>query len=104
MVSEDKWVIGVSGRAAAISLSAILAAALPGSAFATQHAVSLAPAASGELTVPPLKIHELVSLLADPEVEQWLKQQNEVSRLPHRGGTLQRIGSVRPLFPLRCDP
>lgn len=67
---EGKRIVMVAGLAAAISLAAIiLATVLPCGALA-------APAAGEEAATSP-KVHELVTLLVDPKVQEWLKQQDE---------------------------
>ena len=62
----------VSGCLATIIL---LAAVLSGAAAAPAAAAARSPAASEEATPP--QIQQLLTLLADPKVQAWLKQQNE---------------------------
>jgi moderate conductance mechanosensitive channel len=75
---ECNPIIGAAGRTASIRLAAIILflTALPCGALAAQHApATTVPPASAEAT--PAKIHELETLLADPKVQEWLKQQSE---------------------------
>jgi hypothetical protein len=65
---RTKRLLGVARLTAAISLTAlILVTALPHGAFA---------AAAEEAATSP-KVHELMSLLADPEIQKWLKEQDQ---------------------------
>jgi small-conductance mechanosensitive channel len=75
---EDNSIIGAAARAASIWLAAILlfSTALPYGALAAQQAGARAAAPASEEATQP-KIHELLTLLADPKVQEWLKQQNE---------------------------
>jgi hypothetical protein len=65
-------------RAASIWLATfiVFSTTFPSTALTAQHAgATVAPSAEAEATSP--KIHELLTLLADPAVQVWLKQQNE---------------------------
>jgi moderate conductance mechanosensitive channel len=65
-------------RAASIGLTAVIvfSTTLPCAALAAQHAgATPAPSAGAEVTSP--KIRELLTLLGDPSVQAWLKQQND---------------------------
>jgi hypothetical protein len=46
-------------------------------AFAVQHGAAKAAPAAGEGAPTSPKVHELVTLLADPTVQEWLKQEDE---------------------------
>jgi small-conductance mechanosensitive channel len=74
-MDERKSISGVAGRAAAISLGAIIfAAVLPcGGCAATQTAAK--PSTSGEAS--PKQIQELMTLLADPKVRNWLEKESK---------------------------
>jgi small-conductance mechanosensitive channel len=74
-VDERKRIIGSAGRVAAISLGAIIfAAVLPcGSFAATQKAAN--PSTSAEAS--PKQIQELMTLLADPKVRNWLEKESK---------------------------
>src|SRR3984893_4112341 len=63
-------------RALASCLAAIILSTVPlcGTFAATQKS---APPASEEGATPPAKIHELLNLLADPKVQEWLEKQGE---------------------------
>jgi moderate conductance mechanosensitive channel len=75
-VDERKRIIGSARRAVAISFGAIIfATVLSGGAFAAQHVAAKAASAAGEATTSP-KVHELVVLLADPTVQEWLKEED----------------------------
>jgi moderate conductance mechanosensitive channel len=74
-----KRIVRGAGRAAAITIGAIiLATALSWSVLAAPHAAAAgaAPAAGGDAATSP-KVHELVTLLADPTVQAWLKREDE---------------------------
>ena len=63
-------------RALAGCLAAIILSTVPlcGAFAATQKST---PPASEEGTTTPAKIHELLNLLADPKVQEWLEKQGE---------------------------
>ena len=63
-------------RALASCLAAIILSTVPlcGTFAATQKS---APPASEEGATTPAKIHELLNLLADPKVQEWLEKQGE---------------------------
>jgi moderate conductance mechanosensitive channel len=76
---EGNPIIGGAWRAASIWLATfiVFSTTLACVALAAQHArAAPGPSAEAEATSP--KIHELLTLLADPGVQVWLKQQNEV--------------------------
>src|SRR5947209_6911861 len=75
---EGNSIIGSAWRAASIWLAAFFgfSMTLACAALAAQHAAGIpAPSVVAETTAP--KIHELLTLLADPGVQAWLKQQTE---------------------------
>jgi small-conductance mechanosensitive channel len=74
-MDERKRIIGIARRVAAISLGAIIfAAVLPcGSFAATQKATK--PSTSAEAS--PKQIQELMTLLADPKVRSWLENESK---------------------------
>jgi hypothetical protein len=94
---ECNPIIGAGGRTASIRLAAIIlfVTAWACGALAAQRAgATTAPLASAEAT--PAKIHELETLLADPKVQEWLKQQNEAkSAAAIRGRASRRFGCQR---------
>jgi small-conductance mechanosensitive channel len=74
---EGGRIIGVAVLAGAISLLALISViALPCGAFAAQKTGTSAASVAGDAATSP-KIHELVSLLADPEIQEWLKQEDK---------------------------
>jgi hypothetical protein len=74
---EGKPIIGAARPVVAICLTGILAIAPLYGALAAQHgAAKVVPAASEGAPTSP-KVHELVVLLADPTVQEWLKQEDE---------------------------
>ena len=82
---ERKRIVGVGGRIAAISLGAIiLAAALPYGGFAaTQKATK--PSTSEEAS--PKQIQELMTLLADPKVRNWLEEESKAEAASEQAAT-----------------
>ncbi|MBO0737866.1 MAG: mechanosensitive ion channel family protein, partial [Alphaproteobacteria bacterium] len=95
-------IIGTEGWAAAIWLAAIIvfSAALPSGAFAAQQAEGqAAPSTSAEAT--PTKIHELLALLADRGVQEWLEKQGREAK--NAAGSSQETanGSVSHYFNVR---
>ena len=74
---EGNSIIGGACRAASICLAAFFgfSTILACAATAAQQTGPPAPPVVAEATAP--KIHELLTLLADPGVQAWLKQQNE---------------------------
>src|SRR5215469_18189920 len=77
-MSKGRRIIGTGGLAAAILLAAIvLSTALPCAALAAQHAGAKPAPAAGEDTAASPKIHEFITLLADPSVQKWLKEEDE---------------------------
>ena len=90
----------------------LLAAVLSGAAAAPAAAATRSPAASEEMTPP--QIQQLLTLLADPKVEAWLKQQNEAKAAAGSPQTAEqsvshaldsRLGAIREhLVGLVCRP
>ena len=89
---DGKWIVGIAGRVAAISLGAIIfATALPSGAFAaTQKATT--PSTSEEAS--PKQIQELMTLLADPKVRNWLEQQSRAEAASERAATEESVSQA----------
>jgi small-conductance mechanosensitive channel len=74
---EGKNSIGAARQVAAVCIATVILAIAPlYGAFAAQHGAAKAAPAGGEAATSP-KVHELVTLLADPTVQEWLKQEDE---------------------------
>src|SRR5215469_2356882 len=75
---EGNPIIGTARWAALIRLAAIVlfSTVLPYGAFAAQQVGGKAAAPASEEATQP-KIHEFVTLLADPKIQQWLKEQDQ---------------------------
>src|SRR6516165_8790455 len=74
---EPKRIMWASGLAATIAFSAILLAnAVPHGALAAQHGKATPAPAAGEEAATSPKIHEFITLLADPSVQKWLKEED----------------------------
>ena len=86
---ERKGIVGVVGRMAAISLGAIiLAAALPYGGFAaTQKAAK--PSTSEEAS--PKQIQELMTLLADPKVRNWLEKESKAEAASEQAASEESV-------------
>jgi hypothetical protein len=84
-MEERKRVIGVAGRVAALALGTIIFAALvpPGGLAATQKATR--PSTSQEAS--PKQIQELMTLLSDPKVRNWLEEQSKAEAASERAAT-----------------
>jgi len=91
-MNERNRIIGFAGRAAAISLGAIiLAAVLPCDGFAaTQKAAK--PSTSEEAS--PKQIQELMTLLADPKVRNWLEQQSKAEAASEQAATEESVSQA----------
>ena len=89
---ESKRIIAAAGRLPAIILGAIIfAAVLPGGGFAaTQTATK--PSSSQEST--PKQIQELMTLLADPKVRNWLEEQSKAEAASERIATEEHVSQV----------
>ena len=89
---ERKRIVGVGGRIAAISLGAIiLAAALPYGGFAaTQKAAK--PSTSEEAS--PKQIQELMTLLADPKVRNWLEKESKAEAASEQAATEESVSQA----------
>jgi len=73
---EGKPIIGAVRQVAAICLATVIIAIGPlYAAHAAQHTGGKATASEEAAT--PSKIHELLTLLADPKVQEWLEEQGE---------------------------
>jgi len=86
---ERKTILRLAGRAAAISLSAIiLAAMLPCGGFAaTQKAAK--PSTTEEAS--PKQIQELMTLLADPKVRNWLEKESKAEAASEQAATEESV-------------
>jgi len=72
-MSQGKSIAGAARHITMICLAALVLATGPLSgAFAAQPAKSTAPS---EAETTPAKVHELLTLLADPKVQKWLEQE-----------------------------
>jgi len=71
---ERTRITGAGGLAAGILFGAIMS--LMGVPSSSAFAASAAPATGAEAATSP-KIHEFVTLLADPGIQKWLKEQDE---------------------------
>jgi moderate conductance mechanosensitive channel len=82
---HGKRIVGIAGRVTAISLAAIiLASVLPCGGFAaTQKATK--PSTSEEAS--PKQIEELMTLLGDPKVRNWLEQQSKAQAAAEQAAT-----------------
>jgi len=91
-MDERKRIIGVAGRVAAISLGAIIfAAVLPSGGFAaTQKA---AKPSTGE-EASPKQIQELMTLLADPKVRNWLEQQSKAQAAAEQAAAEESVSQA----------
>jgi hypothetical protein len=79
---DGKRIVGIAGRVTAISLAAIiLAAVLPCGGFAaTQKAAHSLTSEEAS----PKQIQELMTLLGDPKVRDWLDQQSKAQAASER--------------------
>jgi len=89
---ESHRAIAAVGRVAAIFLGAIIfAAVLPcGSFAATQKATK--PSTSQEAS--PKQIQELMTLLADPKVRNWLEEQSKAEAASERAAEEEPVSQV----------
>jgi hypothetical protein len=77
-MQEGKAIIGAARQVAAIWIATVILAIPPlGGASAAQRGAAKAAPAAGEGAATSPKVHELVTLLADPTVQEWLKQEAE---------------------------
>ena len=86
---DGKRIVGIAGRLVAISAGAIIfAAALPyGGLAATQKAAK--PSTSEEAS--PKQIQELMTLLADPKVRNWLEKESKAEAASEQATTEESI-------------
>ena len=86
---SENAAIGALTRAAAVLLAAIILAIAPvsGALAATPKAGKPAASANGEAT--PQKIQELMTLLADPKVRDWLEQESKAEAAQARESDAQ---------------
>jgi hypothetical protein len=78
-MQEGDSIINAAERAAPIWLAAIFlfSTAFPFGALAAQHAGATPTPAAGEETATSPKIHELITLLADPGIQKWLRDEDD---------------------------
>jgi small-conductance mechanosensitive channel len=75
---KGKAIIGAARQVAAICIATVVLAVAPlYGAFGAQHGSAKVAPAAGEGAATSPKVHELVILLADPTVQEWLKQEEE---------------------------
>ena len=86
---EGRTLLGIAGLATAISLGAIiLTAVLPCAGFAaTQKAAK--PSTSEEAS--PKQIQELMTLLADPKVRNWLEKESKAEAASEQAATEESV-------------
>src|SRR5215471_18297699 len=91
-MNESKKIIGVVGQTVAVVLSTIiLATALPCGVFAaTQKATK--PSTSEEAS--PKQIQELMTLLGDPKVRNWLEQQSKAQAAAEQAATEESVSQA----------
>src|SRR5215468_8122147 len=91
-MNESKKIIGVVGQTVAVVLSTIiLATALPCGVFAaTQKATK--PSTSEEAS--PKQIQELMTLLGDPKVRNWLEQQSRAQAAAEQTATEESVSQA----------
>jgi hypothetical protein len=91
-MEERKRVIGFAGRVAALALGAIIFAALvpSGGVAATQKATK--PSTSQEAS--PKQIQELMALLADPKVRNWLEQESKAEAAAERAASEESVSQA----------
>ena len=89
MFESNRTIAGV-GRVAAIFLGAIIFAAVLPCFAATQKATK--PQTSQEAS--PKQIQELMTLLADPKVRNWLEEQSKAEAASERAATEQPVSQV----------
>ena len=91
MFESNRTIAGV-GRVAAIFLGAIsFAAVLPCGGFAAAQKATK-PSTSQEAS--PKQIQELMTLLADPKVRNWLEEQSKAEAASERAATEQPVSQV----------
>ena len=89
---ESNRTVAAVGRVAAIFLAAIIfAAVLPSGGFAaTQKGTK--PSTNQEAS--PKQIQELITLLADPKVRNWLEEQSKAEAASERAATEEPVSQV----------
>jgi small-conductance mechanosensitive channel len=89
---DAKRIVGIAGRMAAISLGAIIfAAVLPYGGFAaTQKATT--PTTSEEAS--PKQIQELMTLLGDPKVRNWLEKESKAETAAEQAATEESVSQA----------
>jgi hypothetical protein len=89
---DGKRIVGIAGRVTAILLAAIiLAAVLPCGGFAaTQKAAHSLTSEEAS----PKQIQELMTLLGDPKVRDWLDQQSKAQAASERAATEESVSQA----------
>jgi moderate conductance mechanosensitive channel len=83
-MSDNDGAIGALTRAAAVFLAAIILAMVPLSGVSAATPKAGKPAASAKSEATPEKIQELMTLLADPKVRDWLEQESKAEAAQER--------------------
>ena len=73
---QSKAIVSAARHIVAVCLAAIILAALMSGVFAAQQAAANPAPASGDGAAAP-RIHQLLTLLADPKVQEWLEEQGK---------------------------
>jgi len=91
-MNESKGMIGVAGRVAAILLGAVIfAAVLPCGGFAATQKVAK-PLTSEEAS--PKQIQELMTLLGDPKVRNWLEKESKAQAASEQAATEESVSQA----------
>jgi small-conductance mechanosensitive channel len=91
-MDERKRIIGVVGRVAAIALGAIIFTELvPAAGLATTQKATK-PSTSQEAS--PKQIQELMALLADPKVRNWLEQESKAEAAAEQAATEESVSQA----------
>ena len=104
-MSNEIATIGALQRVAAALFAAIIFATAPLSAALAATPKAGTPAASAKSEATPEKIQELMTLLADPKVRDWLEQESKAKAAQARESDGEDISiSHASRRPSRCDP
>src|SRR6516162_8879248 len=89
---DSKRIVGIAGRVTAIFLGAVVfATVLPSGAFAaTQKATN--PSTSEEAS--PKQIQELMTLLGDPKVRNWLEKESKAQAAAEQAATEESVSQA----------
>jgi moderate conductance mechanosensitive channel len=87
---------------AALLITATLSIAPPSVARAAQHTAKAATTNGGDTAISP-KIAEFVALIADPQVQDWLKQQQHAAEAAHKPALKAETISVSHYFVSRLS-